>query len=32
MKYWVPHIRVLEPARIQELIDEDLKGYIVNRF
>lgn len=28
IKYWLPHMRVLDPAWIQEMIDEDLKGYL----
>lgn len=28
IKYWLPHMRVLEPAWIQEMIDEDLTGYL----
>lgn len=28
IKYWLPHMRVIEPAWIQEMIDEDLAGYL----
>jgi predicted DNA-binding transcriptional regulator YafY len=28
VKYWIPHIKVLEPERIEESIKRDLKGYI----
>lgn len=28
VKYWIPHIKVLEPERIHESINSDLKGYI----
>ena len=28
VKYWMPHIRVLEPARIREVIRKDLKKYL----
>jgi len=28
VKYWLPHLRVLEPLWIQELIDEDLEVYL----
>lgn len=28
IKYWLPHMRVIEPEWIQEMIDEDLKGYL----
>ena len=28
IKYWIPHMRVLEPEWIQEMIDEDLKEYL----
>ena len=28
MKYWIPHIMVLEPIRIKEAIETDLKIYI----
>ena len=28
VKYWIPHIRVLEPMRINEAINDDLKSYI----
>lgn len=30
VKYWIPHIKVLEPMRIKETILEDLKGYMEN--
>lgn len=30
VKYWIPHIRVLEPIGIQEAIEDDLKAYIEN--
>jgi hypothetical protein len=28
IKYWLPHMRVIEPACIQEMIDKDLTGYL----
>ncbi|MFA5461167.1 MAG: WYL domain-containing protein [Sulfurimonas sp.] len=28
VKYWLPHLRVIEPQWIQDIIDEDLKGYL----
>jgi len=28
VKYWMPHIKVLEPVRIQESIEEELRGYL----
>jgi predicted DNA-binding transcriptional regulator YafY len=28
VKYWLPHMRVVEPQWIQDMIDEDLKGYL----
>jgi len=28
VKYWLPHLRVLEPLWISEMIDEDLKKFI----
>lgn len=28
IKYWIPHLRVLEPEWICEMIDEDLEGYL----
>lgn len=28
VKYWLPHIRVIEPQWIQDMIDEDLKEYL----
>jgi len=28
VKYWLPHIRVIEPKRIAEQIEEDLRGYL----
>lgn len=28
IKYWLPHMRVIEPAWIQEMIDEDLSAYL----
>lgn len=31
VKYWLPHIRVIEPQWIQDMIDEDLKGYLNNQ-
>jgi len=31
VKYWMPHLRVLEPAWISEMIDEDLQNYLSNR-
>ena len=31
IKYWLPHLRVLEPLWINEMIDEDLKKFIEGR-
>ena len=31
VKYWLPHLRLLEPLWIQELIDEDLEVYLGKR-
>jgi predicted DNA-binding transcriptional regulator YafY len=31
VKYWVPHLRVLEPLWIGEMIDDDLQNYLMNR-
>jgi len=28
VKYWVPHLRVIEPQWIQDMIDKDLKDYL----
>jgi len=28
VKYWIPHVKVLEPAWIKESIEDDLKGYL----
>ena len=28
IKYWLPHLRVIEPQWVQDMIDEDLKGYL----
>ena len=28
VKYWIPHIRILEPLRIDKAINDDLKSYI----
>jgi len=28
VKYWIPHIKVLEPTWIKELIEKDLKNYL----
>lgn len=28
IKYWLPHMRVIEPEWIQEMIDEDLSAYL----
>ncbi len=30
IKYWIPHIYVLEPIWIKEIVEEDLKEYIQN--
>ena len=30
IKYWIPHLFVLEPKEIRELVEEDLKVYIQN--
>jgi predicted DNA-binding transcriptional regulator YafY len=30
IKYWLPHLRVIEPQWIQDIIDDDLKGYLQN--
>jgi len=30
VKYWLPHLRVLEPLWIAEMIDEDLESYLKN--
>ena len=30
IKYWLPHLRVIEPQWIQDIIDDDLKGYLHN--
>ena len=29
VKYWIPHIKVLEPIWIKELIDNDIKAYLL---
>ena len=31
VKYWLPHLRVLEPLWVSEMIDEDLKKFIKGR-
>lgn len=31
IKYWLPHLRVLEPLWISEMIDEDLEVYLENK-
>ncbi len=31
VKYWLPHLRVLEPSWISEMIDEDLEKYLEKR-
>jgi predicted DNA-binding transcriptional regulator YafY len=31
IKYWIPHLRVLEPLWISEMIDEDLQSYLKSR-
>jgi len=31
IKYWLPHLRVIEPLWIQEMVDEDLKSYLDER-
>ena len=28
IKYWLPHMRVIEPQWVQDMIDEDLEGYL----
>ena len=28
IKYWLPYLRVIEPQWVQDMIDEDLKGYL----
>lgn len=28
VKYWLPHMRVIEPQWIQDMIDDDLRGYL----
>jgi len=28
VKHWMPHIRVVEPVRIAEAIDKDIKTYL----
>ncbi len=28
IKYWIPHLRVIEPRWIGDMIDEDLRGYL----
>jgi len=28
VKYWLPHVRILSPKWIGELIDEDLESYL----
>jgi len=28
VKYWIPHIKILEPMRIDEAINDDLKSYL----
>ena len=32
IKYWLPHLRVLEPTWISEMIDKDLEVYLKNRY
>ncbi|OHD98748.1 MAG: transcriptional regulator [Sulfurimonas sp. RIFCSPHIGHO2_12_FULL_36_9] len=31
VKYWLPHMRVVEPQWIQDMIDEDLRGYLTKQ-
>lgn len=31
IKYWLPHLRVIEPLWIQEMVNEDLKSYLDER-
>ncbi len=31
VKYWIPHLRILEPLWISEMIDEDLEDYLRKR-
>ncbi|WP_457743245.1 helix-turn-helix transcriptional regulator [Sulfurimonas sp.] len=28
VKYWIPHLRIIEPQWIQDIIDDDLKEYL----
>ena len=28
IKYWLPHLKVLEPLWVQEMVDEDLREYL----
>jgi len=28
VKYWIPHVKVLEPAWIKEKIEDDIRGYL----
>ena len=28
IKYWLPHLRVIKPTRIQKTIDEELQSYL----
>lgn len=31
VKYWIPHLKILEPLWVSEMIDEDLQSYLSNR-
>ena len=28
VKYWIPHLRVISPSWLQDMIDDDLKDYL----
>ena len=30
IKYWLPHLKIIEPKYLQDLIDKDLKDYLEN--
>ena len=31
IKYWIPHLKVLEPRWLDDIVKEDLKEYLNNQ-
>jgi hypothetical protein len=28
VRYWIPHVRIVKPAELQDELEEELKGYV----